>query len=58
MTEKPEVAIVTMTFNPLMRMHSIINALDQSYQPRTLHLMHQKPWPTPLIHDQVIKISE
>lgn len=58
MNTKPEVAIVTMAFNPMLRMHSIINAIDQTYEPRTLHLMHQKPWPNPLVHDGIIKIHE
>jgi hypothetical protein len=47
-----------MCFNPLLIAHAVINALDQSYEPRILHLMHQRPFPNPLEHDSTIQIIE
>ena len=55
---QPEVAILTMCFNPLMTAHAVINALEQSYEPRVLHLMHQRPFPESLLHDNRIAIVE
>jgi len=53
-----EVGIATLGFNPWLKMHAICNALDQTYNPKVLHLLHQPPFPPELIHDSFIKIVE
>lgn len=53
-----EVGIMTMGFNPWLKMHGVCNALDQTYSPKVLHLLHQAPFPPPIEHDGLIKIEE
>ena len=54
----PAVGICTMAWHPLMKMHSICNALDQTYPNKHLYLMQQAPFPSPLQHDCGMPLTE
>lgn len=58
--ELPKVAYLVMAFIPVHYYRRIFNVLYQDYpnELKTLILLHQKPYPSPLVHDLPFKVIE
>lgn len=56
----PTVAYLTMAFDPMFTMNTVISAVEQNYPHhlKTLYLMHQEPFPPPFSTDLPVMVRE
>ena len=59
-SDMPKVAYLSMCYDPVDNINACAWCLAQDYpnEKKVLYLVHQKPYPEPLIHDMPIKIVE